>query len=208
MREVGPGRAVEFSGNGGITPVYRKRPSDNRKYILWASDGHLPRPETLVLPHPCGYHTPGDYGGALELHLAGQPLRLRVATIVMIVATLAFALQGIFVAASEAATGDSSHYYIAFAFQHAGEHHSHIIAHRHADGTIHTHAIDDDDGALAKHIKQPGWNMALVVCVVPSPNISALSEPASHKLTIANPRRLWIVDLDGLRRPPRPPSIA
>jgi hypothetical protein len=143
------------------------------------------------------------------LHFARQPLRRRVATILMMAATLAFALQGILVAASEAATGDSSHYYIAFAFQHAnGGHHSHSMTHRHADGTIHTHAIDDDDGALAKHIKQPGWNMAVVVCVVPSPNISALSEPTSHKLTIENPRRLWIVDLDGLRRPPRPPSIA
>jgi hypothetical protein len=29
--------------------------------------------------------------------------------------------------------------------------------------------------------------MAVVVCVVPSPNISALSEPTSHKLTIENP---------------------
>ena len=43
------------------------------------------------------------------------PLRLRIATIVMMAATLAFVLQGIFVAASEEATGDSSHYYIGFA---------------------------------------------------------------------------------------------
>jgi hypothetical protein len=143
------------------------------------------------------------------LRFTRQPLRRRVASIVMLAATLAFALQGIFVATSEAATGDSSHYYIGFALQHAnGEHHSHLITHMHADGTIHTHAIDDDDGALAKHIKQPGSNMALVICVVPSLHISELSEPASHKLAIENPRRLWIVDLDGLRRPPRPPSIA
>ena len=46
------------------------------------------------------------------MYFARQPLRRRVATIVMMAATLAFALQGIFVAASEAATGDSSHYYI------------------------------------------------------------------------------------------------
>jgi ABC-type nickel/cobalt efflux system permease component RcnA len=127
----------------------------------------------------------------------------------MMAATLAFVLQGMFVAASEAATGDSSHYYIGFVFEHAtGEHHSHIVTHRHADGAIHTHAIDDDNGALAKHIKQPGWNMALVVCVVPCPTMSALSVATSDKLTIATPRRLRVADLNGLRRPPRPPSIA
>ena len=36
----------------------------------------------------------------------------------MMAATVAFALQGIFVAASEAATGDTSHYYLGFAFGH------------------------------------------------------------------------------------------
>src|SRR5215831_16369343 len=84
----------------------------------------------------------------------------------MMTATLAFALQGICVAASEAATGDSSHYYLDFAFHHPGGTHSHVITHRHADGAVHRHAVDDDDGALADHVKQPGWNMALVICVV------------------------------------------
>jgi hypothetical protein len=144
------------------------------------------------------------------LHVAKPPFFRRVAIIVMMVATLAFALQGVVVAASEAATGDSSHYYIGFAFHHAnGEHHSHSVAHRHADGTVHTHAIDDDDdGALAVHIKQAGWDMALVVCVVPCPSLPALSEPVSRKLTIEDARRPWITELDGPRRPPRPPGTA
>jgi hypothetical protein len=45
----------------------------------------------------------------------------------MMTASLAFALQGICVAASEAATGDSSHYYLGFAFHHAGGTHSHLL---------------------------------------------------------------------------------
>jgi hypothetical protein len=142
------------------------------------------------------------------LRFARQPFLGRLAIIVMMTATVAFALQGICVAASEAATGDSSHYYLGFAFHHPGGIHSHIITHRHADGTIHTHAIDDDPGALAKHIKKPGWNMALVVCVVPDVAVPALSELAGEKLTIENPPQLWVADLEGLRRPPRPPCIA
>jgi hypothetical protein len=126
----------------------------------------------------------------------------------MMTATVAFALQGICVAASEAATGDSSHYYLGFAFHHPGGTHSHLITHRHADGTIHTHAVDDDPGALAKHIKQPGWNMALVVCVVPAVAVPVLSELAGERLTIENPPQLWVADLEGLRRPPRTPCIA
>jgi hypothetical protein len=120
---------------------------------------------------------------------------------------VAFALQGICVAASEAATGDSSHYYLSFAFDHPGGTHSHPVAHRHADGTSHTHAIDDAN-ALADHIKQPGWNMALVICVVPAAAIPALSEVAGERLAMENLRRPWVAAIDGLRRPPRPPSIA
>jgi hypothetical protein len=126
----------------------------------------------------------------------------------MMAATLAFALQGICVAASEAATGDSSHYYFGFAFHHPGGTHSHLVSHRHADGTIHTHAVDDAKGALADHVKQPGWNMAAVVCVVPSIALPGLCEVTGERLAIENPRRLWLAELDRLRRPPRPPSIA
>src|SRR5262249_37703318 len=105
----------------------------------------------------------------------------------MMTASLAFALQGICVAASEAATGDSSHYYLGFAFHHAGGTHSHLVTHRHEDGTVHTHAIDDAKGALADHVKKPGWNMALVICVVPAVAISALSEVAGERLAISPP---------------------
>src|SRR6266567_4046243 len=126
----------------------------------------------------------------------------------MMTATVAFALQGIFVAASEAATGDSSHYYLNFAFYHPGGTHSHVVTHGHTDGTLHRHAVDDGDGALADHVKQPGWNMALVICVVPAVAMPALSEVAGKRLAMENPHRPWVAAIDGLRRPPRPPSIA
>ena len=143
------------------------------------------------------------------MHLARRPSLMRLATIIMMAAAVAFAVQGIFVAASEAATGDTSHYYLGFVFtHHHDESHPHIVAHRHNDGTVHEHAIDDDEDALAKHIKEPGWNMALVICVLPCPELPAISKIAGHKLTIEKPQRLWVADLGGLRRPPRPPSIA
>jgi hypothetical protein len=64
----------------------------------------------------------------------------------MLTAAVAFALQCIFVATSVAATGDTSHYYLGFAFSHPqGGHDSHVLAHGHTDGLIHQHAIDDDD---------------------------------------------------------------
>jgi hypothetical protein len=143
------------------------------------------------------------------LRFASHPFFRRAATIFMMAAAVAFALQCIFVAASEAATGDTSHYYLGFVFGHPqGGKHSHAVTHRHADGTIHQHAIADDDGALAKHVKTPGWDMALVICMLPSPNVTAFSEIAGHKLTIQRPQRLPDADIGGLRRPPRPPSIA
>src|SRR5438552_5178225 len=89
------------------------------------------------------------------LRFARRPISRRLATIIMMAAAAAFTVQGIFVAASEAATGDSSHYYLGFVFNHTHSvSYSHIVTHRHADGTVHQHAIDDD--ALAKHVKESG----------------------------------------------------
>jgi hypothetical protein len=132
----------------------------------------------------------------------------RVAVVMMMAAVVAFALQGIFVAASEAATGDTSHYYLGFVLDHDHDH-SHVVAHQHMNGTTHQHAIDDDDDddALAKHVKEPGWNMALVICVLPCLEAPVLSEIAGSKLTLGKPQRLPVANVRGLRRPPRPPSI-
>src|SRR5882762_8824010 len=125
---------------------------------------------------------------ATHLRLAAQSLSRRVAVIVMMVAAAAVALQGMFVAASEAATGDTSHYYLGFVLGHSHDRtHSHVINHQHADGIVHQHAIDDDDEALAKHVKQTGFNMALAICVLPCPGVPVISEMAGHKLSITTP---------------------
>ena len=138
---------------------------------------------------------------------ARTPFLKRVAVAMMMTAAVAFALQCVFVAASEAATGDTSHYYLGFVFSHPhGGNHSHVVAHKHADGKIHQHAIDDDADALAKHVKEPGWNMALVICVLPCPELTAFSEIAGSKLTIEKAQLLPVADIGGLRRPPRPPA--
>jgi hypothetical protein len=133
----------------------------------------------------------------------------RIAFMLMMAGAVAVALQGMFVAASEAATGDTSHYYLGFVLGHLhGQTHSHVVSHRHADGIVHQHAIDDDDDALAKHVKQTGFNMALAICVLPCPDVPAISEMASYKLSMTTPPGLPPFDLGRLRRPPRPPSIA
>jgi hypothetical protein len=127
----------------------------------------------------------------------------------MVAAAVAVALQGMFVAASEAATGDTSHYYLDFLLNHShGRAHSHVVTHRHIDGKVHQHAIDDDDDALAKHVKQTGFNMALAICVLPCPDVPAIFEMPGHKLSMAKAPRLPLIDLGRQRPPPRPPSIA
>jgi len=122
---------------------------------------------------------------------------------------IAFALQCIFVASSEAATRDTSHYYLGFIFSHHHDgRHSHVVTHKHADGIVHHHDVGDDDGALAKHLKEPGWNMALVTAVLPFPDVAAIPATPGQKLTIEKPGRLQIADLSRFRRPPRTPCIA
>ena len=140
--------------------------------------------------------------------VARRPFFQRIAIAIMVVAVAAFTLQSVFVAASEAATGDSSHYYLDFVFSqvHDGEH-SHVVTHRHADGTVHQHAVDD--GSLAKHVKTPGaHSMAQVIFVLPAPGTAAIVPMGGRRLLIEQSHRLKTADLVGLHRPPRPRSIA
>jgi ABC-type nickel/cobalt efflux system permease component RcnA len=132
----------------------------------------------------------------------------RLAVIVMMAAAGAFTLQATFVAMSEAATGDTSHYYQGFALRHAlgGAAHSHVVTHMHADGIVHRHAVDD--GALDDHVKQRGWNMAVVVGVLPCPTHCTIATVVGSKLGPAMPSPLQVADQDGLRKPPRPSRIA
>jgi ABC-type nickel/cobalt efflux system permease component RcnA len=136
-----------------------------------------------------------------------RPFLRRCAVIVMMAAAAAFVLQEFCVATSEAATGDTSHYQLGFAFGQANGAHSHIITHQHADGTIHRHAVDDDDGALDNHLKERGWNMAIVVGVLPGPVVFTVTAIAAGRLAIEKPSLLRVADRDGLRKPPRTPCI-
>jgi len=127
----------------------------------------------------------------------------------MMAAALALVLQTTFVATSEAATGDTSHYYQGFAFRHIlgdGTAPSQAVAHVHADGMTHQHAVDD--GALDDHVKERGWNMAIVVGLLPGPTTCPMAALAGSRLAPVAARPLPAGDRDGPRRPPRPSGIA
>jgi hypothetical protein len=90
--------------------------------------------------------------------------------------------------------------------------HAHEVVHVHADGTIHRHLVDDDDGALHEHIQDPGcprcWNMAIIVGVLPTVTSCDLFAILGGKLSIAAPASYRGTEPNGPRRPPRTPSIA
>src|SRR5262245_41284242 len=131
----------------------------------------------------------------------------------MMVAVIAFTLQATFIASSEGATEETSLYHHGFARSHVHqEAPPHEVAHVHADGTAHRHAIDDDDGALNDHIQEPGcpccWNMAIVVGVLPAPTACTVALASGARFAIEAPAPYRDTEPNGPRRPPRPPSIA
>ena len=139
------------------------------------------------------------------------------ADIMMMAAALAFTVQGTFIA--QAATGVNSHYHHGYGqrqavHQHAVHHHakSHVVAHVHADGTVHRHAVDDGKRALSDHSQQPGcpccWNMAIVAAVLPLLPVSQLDAAPRSRVAIEHLDPYRSTEPDGPRRPPRPPSIA
>jgi hypothetical protein len=155
-----------------------------------------------------------------------RPLLRRFAVSVMLAAAAAFVLQGTLMATSEAATGSSSssssrsssyhhghphrHAPAAGVDEHVDAEHSHIVAHVHTDGTVHSHAVDDDD--LDDHIKEHGcaccWNMAVALGVLPTVVRVEVAAIAGSKLAIEPPAAQRAADPNRLKRPPRPPSIA
>jgi hypothetical protein len=139
----------------------------------------------------------------------------RLAAIIMLAATAAFATQAAYIAPSELATGEESPYHHGFARHHVDHRAStrqHEVTHVHADGTAHRHAVDVDDGALDEHIQEPGcpccWNMAVVPGVLPTSPQCTISRTSIGRLAIevSDPGRG--AEPNGPRRPPRPPSIA
>jgi hypothetical protein len=138
------------------------------------------------------------------------PLMQRFAVIVMMTAALAFVLQGTLIARSDAATGEAGHFHHGhFQHEHTDQEHSHVLTHVHVDGTIHRHAIDDDED-LADHIKEHGCPCctAMVVGNLPSLNICPIIATVAYRLDIERPIPLTASDPGGLTRPPRPPCIA
>ncbi len=146
------------------------------------------------------------------MRLGARSLIRWCADIMMMAAALAFTIQGTFIA--QAATGVNGHYHHGYGQQHAVHKHakSHIIAHVHADGTVHQHAVDDGKRALKDHSQQPGcpccWNMAIVVAVLPLLPVSEFDTAPRSRVAIENLDPYRSTEPDGPRRPPRPPSIA
>jgi hypothetical protein len=98
--------------------------------------------------------------GAAELRLGASNLFRWWADIMMMAAALAFTIQGTFIA--QAATGVNGHYHHGYGQEHAAHQpaKSHAIAHVHADGTVHKHAVDDGARALKDHRQQPDVRVA------------------------------------------------
>lgn len=155
------------------------------------------------------------------MRTGAQTLFRWCADVMMMAAALAFTIQGTFIA--QAATGLNSHYHHGYGqqhavHQHAGNEHtadqhpkSHAVAHVHADGTIHKHAVDDGDRALKDHTQQPGcpccWNMAILAAVLPLPPLSAFDTTPHSRVAIGNLDPYRSTEPEGPRRPPRTPSI-
>jgi hypothetical protein len=129
----------------------------------------------------------------------------------MIAAAVAFTFETSFISTSEAAAGEIDHPHHKHApDQPDGAHpKTHVVTHIHADGTVHRHAVDDDE--LDRHVRRSGspcWSMAVVVGVLPSLSACAIEETLIGKLAIEGvpPHRGTEPDVPG--RPPRTPSIA
>jgi hypothetical protein len=129
----------------------------------------------------------------------------------MIAAAMAFTFETSFISTSEAAAGEIDHAHHEHAPHHpdVGHPKTHAVTHIHADGTIHRHAVADDEHA--NHVRQSGspcWSMAVVVGVLPSLSACAIEEILIGKLAIEGvpPHRGTEPDVPG--RPPRPPSLA
>jgi hypothetical protein len=143
---------------------------------------------------------------AFELHFGARPLFRRVTDIVMMAAALAFALQTTFV--TQTANGANSHYHSSL-HRHAN---IHAVAHVHADGTVHQHPVEYGARALSDHLQEPGcpccWNMAIVVGVLPVSVVAKCDAAAGVTLALRKSDPYRGTKPDGLRRPPRTPSIA
>jgi hypothetical protein len=128
----------------------------------------------------------------------------------MMAAAMAFAFETSFITTSETAERDD-HDHDAVSESANGAHpKTHLITHIHADGTVHRHAVDDDE--LAEHLRESGgapcWSMAIVVGVLPTLSLCPIQAILIGKIAMEAlaPYRGTEPDVPG--RPPRTPSIA
>jgi hypothetical protein len=135
----------------------------------------------------------------------------RFAAMLMMAAAVAFTFETSFISTSEAEAGELDHIHHEHAAHHAPGTlaKTHIVTHVHADGTIHRHAVDDDE--LDDHVRQSGspcWSMAVVVGVLPNLNACTVEAILIGKLAIEAVVPCLGTEPDVPGRPPRTPSIA
>ena len=147
-----------------------------------------------------------DRSEGMRLRCGARPFFQQFADVVMMAAAVAFALQAAFIA--PAAGGMNSHYHPSL-HRHAN---MQIVAHVHADGTIHRHAVEQGAHALSDHLQEPGcpccWNRAVVVGVLPLPIVASLNPAPAARLAIPGPATCRGTEPDKPGRPPSTPSIA
>jgi hypothetical protein len=87
---------------------------------------------------------------------------------------------------------------------------THLVTHIHADGTVHRHAVDDNE--LADHIREssgsPCWSMAIVVGVLPTLSVCPLEAILIGKIAMAELDPYRGTEPAVPRPPPSIPSIA
>jgi ABC-type nickel/cobalt efflux system permease component RcnA len=136
------------------------------------------------------------------------PSLRRFAVIVMMTAAVAFSLEGTLLATPQAGPDKNHHH--GHTHGHSSDHaKSHVVTHVHVDGIVHRHAVDEENGGLARHMKERGSvTVTPGVAVLPSPGALALALVAGIKLAIEPSDAFLGTEPDGPRKPPRPPSIA
>ena len=132
----------------------------------------------------------------------------RCAVLLMMAAAMAFSLQGASIATPETAAPKNGQQHRSQSHGAFGSHKRHVVAHVHADGTLHRHAVDGEDGGLARHTKEPGSaSTAPATAVLPSPSGFVLAVVASIPLAIEPATACRGTEPEGPRKPPRTPSI-
>ena len=131
----------------------------------------------------------------------------RCVAIVMMAAAMAFTVETSFITPSETASHEDHDDALDSAI---GTHpKAHLVTHTHADGTVHRHAVDDDE--LADHLRESGspcWSMAIVVGVLPSLNVCPVQAILIGKIAMPELDPFRGAEPAVPRPPPSTPSIS